>query len=95
MTEGHICRRVRASGRVQGVWFRGWTRQTASALGLTGWVRNRSDGSVEAVFCGPERAVAMMVEACRRGPPAADVRQLEVEPAADPGLPRFEQRGSF
>lgn len=95
MTDGRICLRVRVAGRVQGVWFRGWTRQTATALGLTGWVRNRSDGSVEAVFCGPRRAVEMMVEACRRGPPAADVHSLTVDPAEDPELARFEQRGAF
>ena len=49
--------RVRISGRVQGVWYRGWTVDEARRLGLSGWVRNRRDGSVEAVFSGPEHVV--------------------------------------
>jgi acylphosphatase len=95
MAEDRKAVRVRVAGRVQGVWFRGWTRQTAAGFGLTGWVRNRADGSVEALFAGPAFAVDRMVEACRRGPPSADVRHLEVESAADPGLDRFEQRGTL
>ena len=70
--------RVRVSGRVQGVWFRGWTVERAVALGLSGWVRNRVDGTVEALFSGEAAAVDAMVEECRRGPPAARVSGLTV-----------------
>ena len=63
--------RVVISGRVQGVWFRGWTVDEATARGLSGWVRNRRDGTVEAVFEGAPAAVDAMIEACRSGPPPA------------------------
>jgi acylphosphatase len=76
--------RVRITGRVQGVWYRGWTIDQARGLGLSGWVRNRRDGSVEAVFSGSERAVRAMIQLCRQGPPAARVsdvaEQIETEP---------------
>jgi len=71
------------TGRVQGVWFRGWTVKKASTLGLDGWVRNRRDGTVEAVFSGPTAAVEEMIEACRKGPPAACVDGLEVTVSSD------------
>ncbi len=71
--------RLRISGRVQGVWYRGWTVERAGALGLDGWVRNRRDGSVEAVLCGAREAVERMILACRRGPPAADVESVDVD----------------
>lgn len=83
--------RARIDGRVQGVWYRGWTVEQARALGLSGWVRNRSDGSVEAVFAGPADAVDAMIEACRQGPPAARVRAIALEAADDPGGGPFEQ----
>jgi acylphosphatase len=73
--------RVMIRGRVQGVWFRAWTAGEAQRLALDGWVRNRVDGSVEAVFQGPEAAVREMVELCRIGPPAARVDQVEELPA--------------
>lgn len=68
-----VIRHVMILGRVQGVGYRYWTGQQASSLGLEGWVRNRRDGSVEAVFAGPDNIVAEMVDACRRGPTAARV----------------------
>ena len=68
--------RVIISGRVQGVWFRGWTIETAHKPGLDGWVRNRHDGTVEAVFSGPVEQVDDMLKACRRGPPMARVTDL-------------------
>lgn len=71
--------RIIVSGRVQGVWFRGWTRQEATRRGLDGWVRNLSDGRVEAVFHGPADRVAAMIEACRQGPPSARVERLTCE----------------
>ena len=80
---------VRVTGRVQGVWFRGWTEDQATARGLKGWVRNRRDGSVEALFSGPDATVNDMIEACRRGPSAARVdalTQREADPPAEPGF---------
>ncbi len=69
----HATLRVCITGRVQGVWYRAWTAEQASARGLRGWVRNRRDGSVEAVFSGPERQVEEMIAACDQGPPSARV----------------------
>ena len=66
-------------GRVQGVWFRGTASETARSLGLTGWVRNRWDGKVEAVFEGPRGEVQRMVAWCHRGPPGAHVESVEVK----------------
>jgi acylphosphatase len=63
-----VIRHVIIRGRVQGVGYRDFTERTALKLGLAGWVRNRRDGAVEAVFAGPAEAVAAMIEACRRGP---------------------------
>ncbi len=73
------CVQVRIRGRVQGVWYRAWTEKTARSLGLRGWVRNRSDGSVEALFCGAPEMVAHMLELLEEGPPAARVDSVEVE----------------
>lgn len=78
-------------GRVQGVWYRAWTVETAGRFGLSGWVRNRSDGTVEALFAGAAHAVDRMLEACREGPPAAVVHDILVEPHDDPGPGGFEQ----
>ncbi len=83
--------RVRIMGRVQGVWYRGWTIDQARELGLSGWVRNRRDGSVEAVFSGSEQAVRAMVEHCRVGPSAASVSEILEEPEPEPVQPGFRQ----
>ena len=81
---------ARITGRVQGVWFRGWVREQAHRLGLTGWVRNEPDGSVAALFVGPETAVAAMLALCREGPPHARVLGVETTPAAPaPQLTEF------
>ena len=72
--------RLTISGRVQGVGYRDWAIETGQRLGLTGWVRNRRDGAVEALIVGDEGAVGRMIEACRRGPPAARVEGIDVEP---------------
>jgi acylphosphatase len=72
--------RLVISGRVQGVGYRDWAIDTGLRLGLTGWVRNRRDGAVEALIVGEEDAVGRMIEACRRGPPAARVDEIDVEP---------------
>jgi acylphosphatase len=83
--------RVRITGRVQGVWYRGWAVDQARRLGLAGWVRNRLDGSVEAVFSGPEPAVRAMVDQCRQGPPAAVVREITEQIEPGPVAPGFRQ----
>lgn len=70
--------RVSISGRVQGVGYRAWTEQAARDGGLAGWVRNRRDGTVEAVFEGPSDAVERMLARCRDGPPAARVTTVDV-----------------
>ena len=64
-------------GRVQGVGYRAWTEITALERGIEGWVRNRRDGSVEALFIGPKDEVAAMIEDCRSGPPGARVDRLD------------------
>jgi len=81
--------RLRIRGRVQGVGFRYWMEREAERLGLDGWVRNRRDGSVEALIAGPAPLVADMIEACRQGPPAARVERVEAEPCGPPPPPGF------
>ena len=65
--------RVMISGKVQNVWFRGWTKQRAIFLGIDGWVRNLQDGRVEALFSGPKNSVDAMIVSCAQGPPSANV----------------------
>jgi len=72
--------RLTISGRVQGVGYRDWAIGTGLRLGLTGWVRDRSDGAVEALIVGEDEAVGQMIEACRRGPPLARVDEIDVDP---------------
>ena len=78
-----IAVRVIIAGRVQGVGYRYWTVAEAERLGLDGWVRNREDGTVEALFAGPAAAVRDMIVACRTGPRFAAVADI-AEFAADP-----------
>jgi acylphosphatase len=73
-------------GRVQGVGYRAWVEHQARTHGLEGWVRNRRDGSVEALFCGPAEVVAKMTALCRRGPPSARVETVTDEPAGPDAL---------
>ena len=75
---------MRVRGRVQGVWFRGWAVDQASALGLDGWVRNRVDGGVELMVSGPSPQVARMIEQCGRGPAAARVDAVDVTDVEGP-----------
>jgi acylphosphatase len=84
-----IGRRVRIHGRVQGVFFRNWTREKALALGVRGWVRNRRDGSVELEAFGEDEAVEALIAACRAGPPAARVERVEVEAVEGHCAPSF------
>ena len=86
--------RVVISGRVQGVWFRAWTREEARRRDLDGWVINRRDGAVEAVFQGDGGRVDDMLEACWQGPPHAVVVDIEVEPESDPVEAGFHVRSS-
>ena len=79
-------------GRVQGVGFRWWARGQARRLRLAGWVRNRSDGSVELLAAGSSGAVETLIEAARHGPSAAEVTSVERFEADDPGLDSFEER---
>jgi acylphosphatase len=80
------------TGAVQGVFFRADARDRARSLGLAGWVRNRPDGSVEAVFEGDAERVESMVEWCRRGPRGAQVEDVEVEWSDPQGEPEFSVR---
>ena len=92
MAEAPVRRRVRASGRVQGVFFRDSVRHEAASRGVAGWVRNRSDGTVEAVFEGPSDAVAALVDYCRASPGNSRVDQLDVESEEPEGLSEFDVR---
>ena len=77
------------SGRVQGVFYRAFTEEVAASLSLKGWVRNMPDGRVEAVFEGGEAAIKNAISACREGPPAANVTDMDIdwdEPAGEQGL---------
>ena len=90
---------VLVHGRVQGVGFRAWVQHHAELHGLEGWVRNRRDGAVEAVFSGPAEKVEAVLAACRRGPAGARVERLETAERdasmiARPGSGRFEMRGT-
>ncbi|CAN4117108.1 unnamed protein product [Withania somnifera] len=79
-------------GRVQGVFYRDWTVENAKELGLKGWVRNRRDGSVEALFSGSPEKVQEMEQRCRRGPPDAIVTGLDVFPCDDDPGTGFERK---
>ncbi|HWX48909.1 MAG TPA: acylphosphatase [Roseomonas sp.] len=84
-------KRVRIRGRVQGVGYRDWLAREAERFGVQGWVRNRADGSVEALVAGDAAAVAALLTACRAGPPLARVDSIEedfAEPPREPGFRR-------
>ena len=93
MSDGEVKRtRVVVHGRVQGVFFRDSTRDEAERRGVAGWVTNRDDGSVEAVFEGSPDAVQALVDFCREGPSAADVERVEDTDEEPEGLSGFEAR---
>jgi acylphosphatase len=77
--------RLRITGNVQGVGYRVWAARTASGLGLRGWVRNRLDGSVEALAIGAPEQIVVLIEACRRGPYGARVAEVTAVPDEDDG----------
>ena len=87
-----IRRRVVVHGRVQGVFFRDSTEREARSRGVAGWVRNRDDGTVEAVFEGEPGAVDALVDFARSGPSRAEVRRVDVEEEGPEGLDSFEVR---
>jgi acylphosphatase len=87
-----VRKRVRAHGRVQGVFFRDTVRRQAQRAGVAGWVRNCGDGTVEAVFEGEPSEVDALVEACRRGPGHSSVERLDVVEEEPEGLDAFSVR---
>ena len=87
-----VARRIRVSGRVQGVWFRAWTQQQARALGVSGWVRNCEDGSVEAHVEGDGAPLEELVTRMGTGPSGARVDRVEVTEAAPEEMAGFEVR---
>ncbi|HSH42307.1 MAG TPA: acylphosphatase [Arenicellales bacterium] len=88
-----VCRHYHVFGRVQGVWYRGTTREQARRLGLTGWVRNCPDGSVETLACGTPEALAEFRSWLHDGPDAARVDRVEeTDSAGEPDTDDFEIR---
>lgn len=85
---------IRIFGRVQGVFYRQWTMTSAREKGLSGWVRNRVDGTVEAVFEGEDEAVSQMVQLCYRGSPRAFVTKIEHMIVPDATMPDIK-KGEF
>lgn len=92
MASQPVRRRVVISGRVQGVWFRDSCRRHAEEVGVSGWVANRLDGSVEAAFEGDPNDVERIIAWCRIGPPRADVVELRVTEEPVEGLVGFRVR---
>jgi acylphosphatase len=86
--------RVRVEGRVQGVGFRAFVEANARGLGIDGWVRNRRDGGVEAVFAGDAQLIDRMIASCRSGPPHAHVRFVKVLDETDDVANGFEVRAT-
>jgi acylphosphatase len=86
------CVRVRIDGHVHGVGFRAWTQQTAIDLAVTGWVRNRRDGTVEALLAGDPKDVAEMLRRCHQGPRGAIVTVVEILAEGEDAPGGFEVR---
>lgn len=87
-------RRLRIHGRVQGVFYRNWAVETARSFGLRGWVRNRMDGTVEAVIAGTEEDIRRFIERAHDGPPAARVTRVEQQEEPDQAFPGFELKAT-
>jgi len=92
LPDGHKAVIVRIHGRVQRVWFRVWTQEQATAKNLDGWVRNRKDGTVEALFRGPAQDVQNMISLCYEGPQDAHVETIEIKDAEGICAPGFERK---
>jgi acylphosphatase len=91
----HAIQQVIIRGRVQGIGYRAWVEHQARLSKLEGWVRNRRDGSVEALFAGPPTVVAEMVALCRHGPPSAKVENVTRETADEEQLKLRHQGERF
>lgn len=89
-----IARNIRISGEVQGVWFRDWTVETARALGVSGWVRNRRDGSVEVLAVGDDAAVERLIERLHEGSPPSRVERVVVQDVAVEATEGFARRST-
>jgi acylphosphatase len=87
-----LARRLLIKGKVQGVFYRGWSERNARDLGLDGWVRNLRSGEVELLASGPSEALDELVRRCWSGPPAAHVADIEVSESEEPVEPGFAQR---
>ncbi len=88
-----VAKRIKVTGRVQGVGFRAWTESRAEALGLTGWVRNEPDGDVSVLLAGDQEAVERMLENLWQGPAGSTVAEVAAEPCEPPRhVSRFEIR---
>ena len=92
MSEQKTALHVTVHGRVQGVFYRDWTVRNARELGLVGWVRNREDGTVEALLQGPGAIVRQMIERMRNGPPSARVQRIDEDAAEIVGVTDFTRR---
>ena len=92
MGDDKVRRHVTVRGNVQGVNFREATRRKATEAGVAGWVTNRQDGAVEAVFEGPREAVDQLVEFCQDGPTAATVESVHVAQGQPEGISGFDVR---
>jgi acylphosphatase len=88
----HVARLVRVTGLVQGVFFRAWTAEQARDLGVTGWIRNAPDGSVEAHLEGEKWSVQQLVDLLHRGPPSARVSNVSVDDVETERAEQFEVR---
>ena len=89
-----ICRHLAITGRVQNVFYRDWLVEQALSLGITGWVRNRADGSVEAMVAGSSEMIAAIVAKARQGSPASRVADVTVEEAPTQIFDGFEKRST-
>ena len=92
MADDDVRRHVTIHGDVQGVFFRETTRRKATEAGVSGWISNRSNGTVEAVFEGPAEAVDELVDFSREGPTAATVERIDVREESPEGMSGFEIR---
>jgi len=87
-----ICRRLTITGRVQNVFYRDWLVEQARAIGITGWVRNRADGSVEAVVAGSSEMIDAIVARARQGSPASRVADVASDEMPTQVFDGFEKR---
>ena len=92
MTDDNTIFRLRIKGLVQGIGFRDWAMDEAKARSLSGWVRNRSDGSVEMLVAGPHKTIEDMLAALTKGPPMAQVTNIDIHNETEPPPPGFARK---